>query len=388
MKINVAVFYGGKSVEHEVSIISALQAMDAINKDKYNVQPVYITKGGLMYTGEKLKDIKNYKDINALLKDAIRINIVNDGEKKLMIKYPSTLFNSVVGSIDVAVPVIHGTNGEDGTLQGFLELLDIPYAGCNVISSAIGMDKIAMKKLLKEHGIPVLDCIYFNSKDWYNEKTAIIEKAEAIGYPVIVKPSNLGSSVGISKADDRIELENAIELAVSFSDRVLVEKAITALREINCSVLGDKLEARASVCEEPISCDEILSYKDKYMQKSGGGKGMSGAMRKIPADLDEDNKNTITGLAVDTFKILCCSGVARIDFLMDSQTGDIYVNEINTIPGSLSFYLWEHTGLTFEGLMEELISLAFKRKREREALMFTYDTNILQMHGGSKGGVK
>ncbi len=385
MKMNLAVIFGGKSVEHEVSVISASQAMAAADSEKYNVIPIYITKQGLFYTSDIMKDVSSFKDIDALLKKSNRIILVNDGNKVLMMKYPKPMFKGILGEIDVILPVVHGTNCEDGSLQGYLETIDAAYAGCNVLASALGMDKIMMKKLLKEHGVPVLDCEYFHAREWFSQKTEIIEKCEILGYPLIVKPADLGSSVGIKKAADRAELEEAVENASAYAEKILVEHAITNLREINCAALGDAEKIITSVCEEPFSNDEILSYEEKYMGGGKGSKGMASLSRKVPADISEETANKIKGYVADTFKILCCSGVARVDCMIDGDNGEIYVNEINTIPGSLAFYLWEKAGVKFSELIDELVRIALKRKRERQSLTFSFDTNILEMHGGSKG---
>ena len=385
MKINVAVIFGGKSVEHEVAIISAQQAIAALNKEKYNVIPLYITKKGVMYTGKEMCSVESFQDLPALLQRSHMVTLVNDGSKINVVPYPKPLFGGKAQTIDVAFPVMHGTNCEDGTIQGYLELLGVPYVGPNILASAVGMDKIIMKNILKENGIPVLDCVHFYAREWYEKKEQLLQKIEEIGYPVIVKPANLGSSVGIKKAADAGEAVDAVENAASFADRILVEKAITQLREINCAVLGDSSEARASVCEEPIAGDEILSYDDKYKGGGKSAKGMSGASRKVPADLDDATREKIQMMCIETFRALCCSGVARVDCMIDRADGSVYVNEINTIPGSLAFYLWEAAGLSFEQLTDELIRLALKRQRERENLTFSYDTNILQLQGGAKG---
>jgi D-alanine-D-alanine ligase len=386
VKINVGVFFGGRSVEHEISIISALQVIHSIDRNKYNVVPVYITKRGQFYTGEALTDIQNYRDLDRLLNRSKQIVISNHNGEKVITEYPGSMFRKGrLGTLDVALPVVHGTNVEDGTLQGYLEMLDLPYAGCNVLSSALGMDKIAMRMVLKEAGLPVLDYVWFYSKRWFSDPAGIYEEIESrLAYPLIVKPANSGSSVGITTAADREELEDALDLASSFSNRIIVEHKVVSLREINCSVLGDYEKAVPSVCEEPVSTEQILSYKDKYM--SEGGKGMSGAARQLPANISAEKTALIQELAVKTFHVLDCSGVSRIDFLIDTDLDQVYVNEINTIPGSLSFYLWEASGKSFTELTEELIQLALKRTRERDNLVFSYETNILAMKG--KGGAK
>ena len=390
MKLNVAFLFGGRSVEHEVSVISCSQAMAAADTSKYNVIPVYITKDGMMYTSEEMKNIEVFKDIPALLKKSSRVIFVRETDGTHMVKHPKPIFGGDLGIIDVAVPVVHGTNEEDGNLQGYLETVGLPYAGCDVLSSAVGMDKVVMKKLLKEAGVSVLDCEYFYSRNWFEDKEKVLEKIENLGFPVIVKPANLGSSVGIKVAKDRPALEDAIEQAAAFAEKILVEHAITNLREINCAVMGDSDGAVCSVCEQPLNGKEILSYKDKYMaqegSKTGASKGMASLARKVPADLDSETEKMIKQACLDTFEILGCSGISRIDCMIDDDNGSVYVNEINTIPGSLAFYLWEAAGVPFTKAIDELVNLALKRKRKRDSLTFSYDTNLLQMqHGGAKG---
>ena len=315
----------------------------------------------------------------------------------------------VLNTIDVAFPIVHGTNCEDGTMAGFLNLLGIPVVGPDIVSSSIGMDKIIQKKVLKESGIPVVDFVAFYSMEYIKDEEKILKEIdEKLKYPMIVKPGNLGSSVGIKKAKNKAELEEAIEFAMEFADRIIVEKAVENLKEINCSVIGNLADGEASVCEEPFFSDEILSYADKYIgnEKSKGGTiaggktstikfgNKNGAVKdgnssfsnkKIPADISKEKTEEIQKLAKDVFKILGCSGVARIDFLIDTKENKVYVNEINTIPGALSYYLWEATGKTFEQELDQIIDIAIKRQRDKDKLTFSYDQNILAMQGGVKG---
>ncbi len=393
MKINLAVLFGGRSVEHEVSVISAVQAMASMNKEKYNIVPVYMTKKSEFYTGEKLMDINSYKDIPALLKECTECVFVRSEGKVQLIRQKMKKFGSnLISDIDIAFPVVHGTNVEDGALQGYLQTLDLPYVGCDVLASAVGMDKYVMKILLKEAGFPVLDCCRFAAFDLDRIEECADEVEKKFGYPVIVKPINLGSSVGISKAKDRSGLIKSMEDAFAFSDRILVEPAVVQLKEINCSVLGDSESAEASVCEEPVqaSDEDILSFEQKYVGgggKSGGSKGMASLKRKIPADISPEQEETIRKLAVDAFRCLGCNGVTRIDFMIDMATDKIYINEINTIPGSLAFYLWEPKGVKYPELLERMIQLALKRHRQAGKINYTFDSNILSMGGsfGAKG---
>ena len=373
MKTNIAVFFGCRSVEHEVSIISAVQAMRAINREKYDVTPVYVTKNGEMYTGENLFTIENYRDLPALFKAAEPVTFIKQGGCVFMKYLNCGLFSKKKDiQVDLAFPVVHGTNCEDGTMAGYFEFLGLPYIGCDILSAAVGMDKAVFKEVLKSAGLPVLGCVTFRSREYMTDQEAVTaEITEKIGFPLIIKPVNLGSSVGITKVNSADELDSAITLAASFTDRILAEHAITNLREINCSVLGD----------------EILSYEDKYMSGSkGGSKGMASLGRKIPADLPEEKSEEIRKLACDVFKAINASGVVRIDFMIDCDTNKVYANEINTIPGSLAFYLWEATGLKYTDMIDRLAEVAFRRQRERDNLTFTIDTNILSgVSFGTKG---
>ena len=389
MKITVALMFGGKSVEHEISVISALQAMQSLDREKYDVIPVYIAKSGEMFCGDRVGDIEAYKDIKSLIADSYPVTLARIKDRVAIIRTETKLLQKpLVSYIDVAFPVVHGTNVEDGTAAGYLNLLGVPYVGCNVLSAALSMDKYAMKVIFKEQGIPVLDCVISDNSDWSKNEDAEIEKIEkALGCPVIVKPVNLGSSVGISVADCREKLENSLSEAFLYAERVLIEPAITDLKEINCSVLGNEKTARASVCERPVSTDEILSYEDKYLGGSKSSKGMASTKRVIPADISEEMTEKIKELAVKAFKAIGCSGVARCDFMIDNKTDQVYMNEINSIPGSLSFYLWEPAGLPYPKLLDELISLALERDRENKKLTYAFDTNVLAgiKLGGAKG---
>lgn len=391
MKTNIAVFFGCRSVEHEVSIISAVQAMRAINRDKYDVTPVYVSKDGTMRTGAELFEIENYRNLPELFKTTDTVTFLRDGDGVVMHYLSGGIFSKKKDvRIDLAFPIVHGTNCEDGTMAGYFEYLGLPYIGCDILSAAVGMDKAVFKDVLKSAGLPVLDCVCFRSREYaLNKESILSEIKEKIGFPLIIKPVNLGSSVGITKVKTEAELDDAITLAVSFSERVLAEHAVTAIREINCSVLGDPDNCEASVCEEPFMNDEILSYEDKYMSggKNGGvSKGMASLGRKIPAELSEEKSDEIRKLACDIFKATGSSGVVRIDFILDTETDKVYANEINTIPGSLAFYLWEATGLKYTDMIDRLAEIAFRRQRNRDNLTFTIDTNILSgVSFGAKG---
>lgn len=392
MKTNIGVFFGGCSTEHEISVISASQAMSAIDRSVYDVTPVYITKQGHWYTGEALLDVANYKNVPMLLEKCQEVYMRPvKGDFNLYPVKTSLFGKNVLTWLDVVIPVLHGSYGEDGTFEGVLDAIGIPYAGCNVLASANGMDKITMKMILQACDIPVVDYVWFTDRQWAADRDGMLDRVEReLGYPVIVKPANLGSSVGIGRATDRKQLIERINTAESYSSRIIVEHMVENLHEVNCSVLGDCDEYETSVCEEPIKSGEILSYEDKYMGGTKGARGMQASQKRIPADLPVETSDRIRFLAGETFRVLSCHGVSRVDVIMDADNGNIYVNEINTIPGSLSFYLWEATGLGFDKLMDRLVKLALKRQRLQDMKIRSYDQNIFALSGGVKGskGVK
>ena len=420
MKLNIAVVFGGKSTEHEVSVISALQAIENIDKDKYNVIAIYMDKKGDFYFSKDnlLIESKNYKNINSLLSKCNNVYFVKEKNHTYLREVNTGLFGSKLNQIiDVAFPIVHGTNVEDGNLQGYFHTLNLPLVGPDTLSSAVSMDKYVMKEYCKAIGIPVIDALRFDKNDFKEIDKLIKQVKDEIGFPVIVKPVNLGSSIGIKKATDESGLRDALELAFSFADIILIEKAITNLREINCAVLGDKFDAECSALEEPFGHDEILSFADKYMggsgskgskvgvksngagvkahdvgddilssrvgastaspNKLGSKSGMASLSRKVPADLDETTSNEIKTYAKKIFKYIGCSGVARIDFIIDKDTKKVYANEINSIPGSLSFYLFKPLGMEYRELLDKLISIAIENYKDQERLNFSFENNLL-----------
>ena len=389
MKTTVGVFFGGRSTEHEISVISANQAMAAIDTGKYDIVPIYIAKDGHWYTGEKLTDVANYRDIKHLLDESTEVYMRPVyGDYNLYPAKRGGIFDKgkPLATLDVVIPILHGSNVEDGIFEGVLETIGIPYAGCNTLASANGMDKITMKMILAADGIPVVDYVWFTDNQWGRERERLIERIESrLGYPVIVKPANLGSSIGIGSAHTREELIARVDDAARYSSRLIVEKMVKNLQEINCSVLGDADQYETSVLEEPIKSGDFLDYSQKYMGGTKNERGMQASKKRIPADLPTDETARIQHLAGETFRVLGCHGVSRVDVMIDADTRDIYVNEINTIPGSLSFYLWEAAGVPFPELMDRLVRLALKRKRMQETKTTSFESNIFAMGTGVKG---
>jgi D-alanine-D-alanine ligase len=381
-------------VEHEVSVISALQALHGFDKEKYDAFPVYISKEGCMYVGDALGEIEEYRNIPALLEKSQRVVGVQEDGRLLLVRYPMKRFgSSVCRAVDVAFPVGHGTDVEDGALQGYFRTLSVPFAGCDVAASAVGMDKCLTKAVLKDAGLPVLDCARVDVKPFFNDTEGVLRSLEeSVRFPMIVKPLNLGSSIGIAKVSGTEELRDALEAVFHYANSALAERAVPNLRELNCAVLGDPDSAAASECEEPLGAHLILDYSDKYLSGGKAGtKGMSAARRKFPADIPPELRETVQGLALRAFHALSCRGVARVDFLMDSESGHLWVNEVNTIPGSLSFYLWEPTGLSFGALLDRLVELALKKERENASVTRSFETNLLSglaPAGIKSGGIK
>lgn len=391
MKIKVGVIFGGETVEHEVSVISAVQAMEHINRDKYEVIPIYISKDRIWYTGQMLTDIEVYKDFNDLKKYAKEV-VLTKTKDGFFLQKTKGLFRRNVTDIDVAFPIVHGNNAEDGTLQGYLDSVGIPYVGSRVLGSALGQDKIIMKQVFKDMKLPIVDYVWFFDSEYADDSEKIFEEVKKLGYPVIVKPATLGSSVGITYVKSEKELANAIEEAMKYDIKVVVEKAVENLVEVNCSVFGNYSYQETSVIEEVTSDDEFLTYADKYIGGSkgklnGASKGMASASRIIPARISKDLENKIKETSKKAFKALNLGGVCRIDYLIDKETNKFYINEPNTIPGSLAFYLWEPTGKPYSELLDEMITLCIKDYKNRAKKIYSFESNILSNYGvkGLKG---
>ena len=380
-KIKVAIVFGSRSVEHEVSIVTAMQVFENIDRDKYEVIPVYIDKKGRWFVDNKLGQLENFKDIKLnplkFWKNFRRAEYVFGASPSVKALSPKSVFNFFRSiKADIYFPVVHGTFGEEGTIQGLFEIADVPYVGSGVTGSAVGMDKIIQKSVFKDNGIPVVKYIWFLKNEWQDNKVKIIEKIEkTLGYPVFVKPANLGSSVAINKAGGLKELENAIEIASNFDRRIIVEEGKEGIIEINCSVIGND-ELTASVCEQPVNDKQMLTYEDKYL-RGGKTKGIVGLSRLIPAPISEELTKKIQETAKKAFWAIDAAGIARVDFMVRPDTEDFWITEINTLPGSLSFYLWEKSGVSFSGLIDRLINLGFERYQERQLLTFSYDSDLI-----------
>lgn len=390
MKIKLGVIFGGETVEHEVSIISAVQAMGYLNEEKYEIIPIYISKNRNWYTGAMLKEIDIYSDFNNFKKYAKRVALI----RKNGIVYLQSLgmIKNVVSEIDIILPIVHGNNVEDGSLQGYLDTLGIPYVGSNVLGSAMAQDKVVMKQIMESILLPVVPYTWFFEEEYFENKDKILKEIKKLSYPVIVKPASLGSSIGIEVVKSADDIDKAIISALKYDCKIVVEKMVDNLVEVNCSVMGDYAHQETSVLEEVMGANEYLTYVDKYVGNGKGKntKGMLATNRIIPARLDKKQEKDVKELAKSTFRILNLSGVARIDFLIDKDKKEIFVNEPNTIPGSLAFYLWEASGKKYSDLLEDIITLAIKKFKKRSKKVYSFETNILSNFRGSKGlkGIK
>lgn len=385
-RLRVGMIFGGRSVEHEVSILTAHQAMAALPKDRYIVVPIYITKSGQWFTGEALLKLENFKDLDQLLAMAEPVIFSTDATKPGLLRQSSPGRNgwfgnrntqSAVEALDIAFPLLHGSHGEDGTIQGLLELANIPYVGSGVMASAVGIDKVLSKMILRSAGLPVIDDLPVNRARWESAPAAVIAEVESrFSYPVFVKPASLGSSIGVSRVEDAHSLRFALDVAATYDSRLMIEPAQLDMIEVNCSVLGDGADVRASVCEQPVSSDGVLSYADKYLS-GNKSQGMKSASRIIPAPLEPGLTEEIQQAAMRAFTALNASGVARVDFFV-RPAGETYaINEINTLPGSLAFYLWEPTGVTFPELLDSLLTFARKRQQEKSQSTFAFNSSLL-----------
>jgi D-alanine-D-alanine ligase len=387
-KKNLIIAFGGVSPEHEVSVLTAMQVTASLKNSHYNLIPLYISKSGKWFTGEALLDLENYQDLKSLEKKSVQCSFSQNEMGQALLKEEKSGFFTSPNQFPVyaILTSFHGSTGENGSFQGICEMYNIPYTGSGVIASAIGMDKVRAKSLCRAHNIPVVDGIDFYEKEWVNNERNLISSAEKIGYPLIVKPVNLGSSIGVEIVQNEDTLIKAVETAFRYDAHLMIEKAISPLTEINCSVLGTTQENRASVCERPLGTAELLSFQDKYMREDGN-KGMASADRIIPADIDTDLADSIRETSQKIFRMFNCSGVARLDFLVESNTNQYYFNEINTIPGSFSFYLWKESGISFSGLLYQLIDIALEQHRQKNGRILSHETNLLNQKAvkGLKG---
>lgn len=391
MKIRVGVIFGGESVEHEVSIITAVQAMNHMDSNQYEIVPIYVAKDRTWYTGKMLMEMDIYKDFNMLKRYAKRVTLVKT-ESGFFLQTIKGLFHKNVAELDIVFPIVHGKGAEDGSLAGYLDFVGIPYVGCNILGAALGQDKVVQRQLMEASGIPVPKYTWFYDTEYVMDSASIAKEVKKIGYPVIVKPAKLGSSIGISIAKSAKELEECITEAITYDNKVIVEEVIPNLLEVNCSVFGNYEYQETSALAEMLTRNQFLTFDDKYLSGSKGknklglqttGKMSTGEM-VIPARISKKVEQKVRDLSLQTFRALNLSGTVRIDFLINRETEEIYVNEPNTIPGSLAFYLWRDTK-NYPTLLNDMITMAIKDYKNASKKTTSFESNILSTFNGAKG---
>ncbi|MDO8429157.1 MAG: D-alanine--D-alanine ligase family protein [Candidatus Daviesbacteria bacterium] len=378
MKLKVGLFFGGRSTEHEVSVITALQASENLDRSKYEVVPIYVSKSGQFYSDPKFLELKNYQGLDQLLLSTPE-SILSEKNKQGGLTVAK--FLPKFTPIDIAMPLFHGSFGEDGCIQGVFETYQIPYTGLNVIGSAIAMDKVASKYLFKGLGFKVADWVAVKRNDWNLDQAKVLKEIqESLKYPVFVKPATIGSSIGANKAKNEDELQFNLEVAFTYSDKVIVEACFEGKIEVNCSARGYK-EITASVCEMPVSSGDLLSFEDKYQRggKGSKGSGMASLSRVIPAPISSRLTKEIQEATIKIFKALDGGGVARVDFFVDAEKETFWINEVNSPPGSLSFYLWEPAGVKFKELLDGMITDALSRAEDQKKTQYTFDSGLLEI---------
>lgn len=387
--IKVGVIFGGESVEHEVSIITAVQAMNFINSQKYEVVPIYIDKKRNWYTGELLREMETYKDLENIGSYAKEVTLTRKDDEFILQKKRG-IFKGVVNTIDVAFPIVHGKGVEDGSLSGYLETIGIPYVGPSMLGASIGQDKVVQKQVLAAADVPVVNYTWFYDQEYLEDEETILKNIKKLGYPVIVKPARLGSSVGITVAKNEKEVKDAIDEAIKYDEKIVVEKMVPNLLELDCAVLGSNNKMECSLIGEMMTKNDFLTFEDKYIGNGGkkgpkNGNKISTSGFKIPADVDKEIEEKIYTEAQKAFRALNLSGVTRFDFLVNKKTKEVFVNEPNTIPGCLAFFFFTPKGKKYPKLLDELINGAIKEYKNSQKKVTSFESNVLSTYNGSKG---
>lgn len=388
MNKTIGVFFGSRNPEHDVSIITGQLIISGLKKLGYPVVPIYINKEGQWYVGERFGHLGQFSDPKSTFsgKDRQWILDLEASVGKLVFKKKG--FGGKILTVDIAFPAFHGQNGEDGTFQGMCELLQVPYVGSDVASSAITMDKVLTKLLYKAAEIPETDSIFFTQSEWVaNKKGILAHIGKSLGLPVIIKPARLGSSIGISKAKTEKDVEFAIEVALHYDEKVIVEVCIENLMDVTCCVIGND-DLIASQLQESVFGDDVFSYEDKYLEDGGAQLGNAKNKIVIPARLDETTTKLIQDTAKKVYKLIGCSGIARVDFLYDTKSKVVYANEVNTLPGTLYHHLWKASGIELPELLTKLIGYAEKRYEEKKIYTHTFKSDLLKLANSVKLQVK
>ena len=373
MKIKVGVIFGGKSVEHEISIVTAIQAMDKIDTEKYEIVPIYITKELEWYTGGCLRYIDSFKDYDLIRRYARKVNLINKDNRYIL--QSTGFFKREINYIDLAFPMVHGAGAEDGSIQGYLEVTGVPYVGSGVYSSAVGQDKVFMKQILEANKIDVVKYEWFTIDDYQNEKEELFQRIDKMHYPIILKPASLGSSIGIEVVKQKEELDSALDRVLKYDDKAMAEELLSDIREFNCAVLKSDGRIQISAVEEIINDKDYRKYSDKFIWDNDDNAVVK---REFPANISKKLEEEIKDISLRSFKILYNTGVARFDFFYDNKTKKIYVDEINTIPNFLTHHMWGDLNINYKTLMDLLIEDAISKVKRRDNMNLTIDSDILK----------
>jgi D-alanine-D-alanine ligase len=383
MKKTIAVIFGGRSAEHDVSIITAhtpiIQSLLAAGT--FDVVPVYIAKDGSWYSDKAMNEMSYFKqgDIEEKLKKLKKLRFAFDDGLTLI--YPGIISKTV--SVDVVFPAMHGTFGEDGSLMGFLRMAGVPFVGCDLAASAVAMDKSLAKQVVAAEGIPVVPYVWFTKHDWETRKNELMERIKKLHWPLFVKPVHLGSSIAITKVRDESRLEDAIEVALHYDDKVLVEESVENLIEVTLPIMGND-ESRLALMERPLNKTEFFDFNDKYLSVGKKGSGVNSQYSEIPAQIDADLAQKVEAYGKAAYHALGCAGIARVDFLIDSTSRTVYFNEANTLPGSLYQHNWKKAGVSGVELVNTLVALAEERFQKDRGLTRAFRSEILNRGGSGK----
>ena len=372
MKLNVGVIFGGKSLEHEMSIITAIQAMNNIDTDKYDITPIFITKENIWYTGGALRFVDTFKDLNLLKRYTKSINLVNRNGRFVLVT--TGVLSREICEIHLVLPIMHGAMGEDGSIQGYLNIIGIPYVGSNIFSTSVSQDKAFVKQILAANDIPVTKFVWFGERFYKNKKSELFKQIDNLKYPLILKPATLGSSIGIQVINQKEEIDSTIERSFSMDTKIIIEEKLSDVIEYNCSVLLTPNGNIVSDIEEIITNNDIRSYNDKFVYEDTDETSIK---RTLPAKISDKLRKQIEFYSLSVFKILNMRGTARVEFLYDKKNDKLYVNEINSIPFCFAHHMWESRHISYKELLNILLKDAIDNEVKLQSMTLVMDSDII-----------
>ena len=372
MKLNVGVIFGGKSLEHEMSIITAIQAMNNIDTDKYDITPIFITKENIWYTGGALRYVDTFKDLNLLKRYTKSINLVNRNGRFVLVT--TGVLSREICEIHLVLPIMHGAMGEDGSIQGYLNMIGIPYVGSNIFSTSVSQDKAFVKQILTANDIPVTKFVWFGERFYKNKKSELFKQIDNLKYPLILKPATLGSSIGIQVINQKEEIDSTIERSFCMDTKIIIEEKLSDVIEYNCSVLLTPDGNIVSDIEEIITNYDIRSYNDKFVYEDTDETSIK---RTLSAKISDKLRKQIEFYSLSVFKILNMRGTARVEFLYDKKNDKLYVNEINSIPFCFAHHMWESRHISYKELLNILLKDAIDNEVKLQNMTLVMDSDII-----------